>query len=84
MSVTHTTSVGFQTYRSFMTLALDSPTKPGGVHYSRTSGEVSMLYVYTSSTLGKREEQFPRVCERVKIYDYVFIFMDRVVSPLMT
>ena len=56
MSVTHTTSVGFQTYRSFMTLALDSPTKPGGVHYSRTSGEVDMLYVYTRSTLGKREE----------------------------
>ena len=45
---------GFQTCRPFVTSALN--TEPSGVHYSRTIGEVSILYAYTSSTFGNREE----------------------------
>ena len=73
MSVVRATGVGFQTYRAFMTLALNSPTEPGGVHYSRTSGEVNILYIYTSSTFGNREKQFPRVCERIKFFFFKLI-----------
>ena len=59
---------GFQTCRSFMTSALNFPTEPSGVHYSRTIGEVSIFYAYTSRTFGNREKQFPRVCERIKMF----------------
>ena len=59
---------GFQTCRSFMTLALNSHTDPSDVHGSRTSGEVSILSADTCSTFGDREEEFPRVCERTKMF----------------
>ena len=51
-----------------MTLALNSHTEPSGVHDSKTSGEVSILSADTSSTFGDREEEFPRVCERIKMF----------------
>ena len=51
-----------------MTLALNSHTEPSGVHDSRTSGEVSILSADTISTFGDREEEFPRVCERIKMF----------------
>ena len=73
---------GFQTCRSFMTSTLNSPTELIDVHYSRTIGEVSILSSDTSSTFGSREKQFSRVCETVKVYYYLFIFIDCGVSPL--
>ena len=51
-----------------MTLALKFHTEPSGVHDSRTSGEVSVLSADTSSTFGDREEKFPRVRERIKMF----------------
>ena len=48
---------GFQTCRSFMTLALTSHTEPSGVHDSRTSGEVNILSADASSTFGNREKK---------------------------
>ena len=57
MSVTHTTSARLQTCRPFVTLALNSPTEPSDVHYSRTIGEVSILSANASSTFGNREKK---------------------------
>ena len=54
MSVIHTTSERLQTCRPFVTLALNSPTEPSGVHYSRTIGEVSILSA--DATFGNREK----------------------------
>ena len=59
---------GSQTYRSFITLVLNSHTEPSGVHDSRTASEVSLFSADTSSTFGDREEEFPRVCERIKMF----------------
>ena len=56
MSVIHTTSARLQTRRPFVTSALNSPTEPSGVHYSRTIGEVSILSADASSTFGQREK----------------------------
>ena len=56
MSVTHTTSARLQTCSPFVTFALSSPTEPSGVHYSRTIGEVSILFADAGSTFGNREE----------------------------
>ena len=47
---------GFQTCRPFVASALNSPTEPSGVHYSRTIGEVSIWSADTSSTFGNREK----------------------------
>ena len=60
MSVIHTTSARLQTCRPFVTLALNSPTEPSGVHYSRTIGEVSMLSADASSTFGNREKKMSK------------------------
>ena len=51
-----------------MTLVLNSHTESSGIHDSRTGGEVSLLSADTSSTFGDREEEFPRVCERIKMF----------------
>ena len=74
MSVIHTTSVRLQTCRPFVTSALNSPTEPSGVHYSRTIGEVSILSADTSSTSGNREKQFSRVCDRIKMFLLTLVF----------
>ena len=73
---------GFQTCRSFMTSAHNSPTEPIGIHYSRMIGEVSILSADTSRTFGNGEKQCSRVGERVKIYYYLLIVIDCGVSPL--
>ena len=57
MSVIHTTSARLQTCRPFVTSALNSPTEPSGVHYSRTMGKLSIFSADTSSTFGNRERQ---------------------------
>ena len=51
-----------------MTLVLNSHTEPSGVHDSRKGSEVSLLSADTSSTFGDREEEFPRVCEIIKMF----------------
>ena len=65
---------GFQTCRPFGTSALNSPTEPSGVHYSRTISEVSILSADTSSTSGNREKQFPRVCDRINMFLLISVF----------
>ena len=65
MSVIHTTSARLQTCRPFVTWALNSPTEPSGVHYSRTIGEVNILSADASSTFGNREKKM-----RKKLYWY--------------
>ena len=65
---------GFQTCRSFVASALNSPTEPSGVHHSRTIGEVSILSADSSSTFSTRKKQFPRVFERIKMFLSISVF----------
>ena len=67
--VSHTHRVhGFQTCRSFMTSALNSPTEPIDVHPSRKIGEISILSADTSSIFSNRDTQCSRVAERIKVF----------------
>ena len=49
---------GFQTCRSFMTSALNSPTEPSGVHYSRAIGEVSICMLIQVAHLVTERSSF--------------------------
>ena len=65
---------GFQMSRPFVTSALNSPTEPSGVHFSRTIGEVSILSADTSSASGNRKKQFARECDRIKVFLLISVF----------